>query len=270
MIVTKQSDELLEVPIGEILVNPDQPRRLFEEKEIEKLAQSIQAVGLIHPPIVRSLGKRGYELVAGERRYRACQFLGFSKLRVIVRSASRTESAEAALVENIQRVDLNPVEVALALDSLIREYGYAQEELGRRVGKKRSTIANYLRLLSLPESIQKSVQQRMISMGHAKVILSVSSSEKQLLLHELVLRDDLTVRQTEASMKVMTDRQTSKPKVYQTRDFYLEHLEGKLQSLLGTKVALKGSGTRGRMVIDYYTLDDLQNLLDRLGVSSDG
>lgn len=266
MTIVVENDELLEVPIEEVLVNPDQPRREFDEGEIEKLAHSIQAVGLIHPPIVRNLGAQGFELVAGERRFRACQRLGMKKLRVIIRNSTRSESAEAALVENIQRVDLNPIEVAFALKALMDEYGYGQDELGRRVGKKRSTVANYLRLLTLPEVVQQSLKRGIISMGHGKVILSLTSKEKQLTLHELILRDDLTVRQAEAAQKVMSEKKEEKERVYQTRDFYLEHLEGKLQRALGTKVTLKGTGTRGRMMIDYYSLDDLQNLLDRFEV----
>ncbi len=264
------ADQLVEVSIDQIVMNPDQPRKEFSQEEIESLAASIQSVGLIHPPLVRNLGgTRGYELIAGERRFRACQHLGMSKIRVIVREATRMVSAEAALVENIQRVDLNPIEVAIALKALAEDYGYGQEELGKRVGKKRSTVANYLRLLALPEPIQASLQKKVISMGHAKVILSAPDSQQQSLLHELVLRDDLTVRQAEVAAKRMMGKGEQKEPVYQTRDFYLEHLEGKLQRSLGTKVTLKGSGTRGRMMIEYYSLDDLQAILDRLEVTAD-
>jgi ParB family chromosome partitioning protein len=266
----KRQDQLLEVPLCEIVVNPKQPRTEFQEIEIQELADSIQAVGLIHPPVVRDLGKNGFELVAGERRLRACQALGLSKIRVIVRETSRQKSAEAALVENIQRVDLNPIEVAMALKTLSEEHGYGQEELGRHIGKKRSTIANYLRLLFLPDPIQLSLQKRFISMGHAKVILAIKCPKRQLILHERILADELTVRQAEAVMKVMTGEPKASGERQGTRDFYLEDLELKLQRALGTKVTLRGSGTKGRMVIDYHTLDDLHHLLEHLGVHSNG
>ena len=160
--------EIKEIDLDQIIVNPYQPRRHFSLEELEELASSIQMVGLIHPPVVRPKERDMFELVSGERRFRAAQLAGLKKIHVLVRSSSNSLSAQAALIENIQRVDLNPIEIAKALKSLIEQFNFQQEELAARVGKKRSTVANYLRLLGLPKNIQDSVSQEMIQHGSCK------------------------------------------------------------------------------------------------------
>lgn len=260
-------EELREVPLELIVVNPFQPRRHFAEADLEELTQSIKAVGLIHPPVVRpSADKETFELVSGERRFRAAQRAGLHKIPVLIRLSSNTHSAQAALIENIQRVDLNPIEIAKALRSLMDQLGFQQDELALRVGKKRSTVANYLRLLTLPKNIQDTVYQGHITMGHAKAILSLDGFEKQNLLHELILRDDLTVREAEEAALRITEKAKKKTLVYANRDFFLEQLAEKIQQKLGTKVSIQGKGKRGRISIDYYNLDDLDRLLGLLGV----
>ena len=187
------TEEILEVPIEKVVVNPYQPRRHFSQNELEELSQSIKTVGLIHPPLVRPLENGMFELVSGERRFRATQLAGLKTIAVVVRDSSNELSAQAALIENVQRVDLNPIEVAKALRSLVDQFGFQQDELATRIGKKRSTVANYLRLLTLPKSIQDAVSSDIITMGHAKAILALEGFERQTLLYEMIVRDSLSV-----------------------------------------------------------------------------
>lgn len=260
-------EELREVDIEKIFVNPFQPRRHFSQNELEELAASIKSVGLIHPPSVRPRDNEAtFEIVSGERRFRAAQLAGLKKIFVLVRDRTDVISAQAALIENIQRVDLNPIEIAKALKSLVEEFGFNQDDLALKVGKKRSTVANYLRLLSLPKGIQDSLTAQTITMGHAKAILSLEGFEKRNLLHELVLRDELSVRETEEAALRIAEKEKKKKLVYETRDFFLEQLSEKVQKKLGTKVAIQGRGKRGRLIIDYYNLDDLDRLLNIFGV----
>lgn len=261
-------EEIREIPIESIRTNPHQPRKFFNSEELEDLAASIKSVGLIHPPVVRPLEDGSYELIAGERRLRASQMAGFKSIPVHVRSSDPSHSAQAALVENIQRVDLNPLEVARALKELMTQFGWNQEELGQRVGKKRSTVANYLRLLTLPQMIQDSIRSGKISMGHAKAILSSDSVEKQILIYELILRDDLTVREAEDTARRIEEKDKKRSLVYAERDFYLEHLASKIQDRLGTKVIIHGKGKSGKITVDYYNLDDLDRLLDLWGIET--
>jgi ParB family chromosome partitioning protein len=263
----KSDEKVLEIPLNLIEVNRFQPRRLFSQEELEELAQSIKSVGLIHPPVVRPIeGKESYELISGERRFRAVQLAGLTTIKVLVRTASAMRSAQAALIENIQRVDLNPIEIAKAFRVLIEQFGFNQEDLAESVGKKRSTVANYLRLLSLPKNIQEAIESKKITMGHAKAILSLEGGDKQNGLFDRVLRDSLNVRETEEASHRLTDKDKKKKPAYVNRDFYLEHLSEKIQQKLGTKVTIQGSGKQGRMTIQYYSLDDLDRLLQLLGI----
>jgi ParB family transcriptional regulator, chromosome partitioning protein len=253
-------DTLFELSPEQIVVSPYQPRRHFAQGELEELAESIRSVGLIHPPVVRSLSEPGhYQLVSGERRLRAAELAGMKRIPVIVRQSSSMDAAQAALIENIQRVDLNPIEIAKALRSLIEQFSWTQEELSRRVGKKRSTVANFLRLLALPKAIQEGIESGEISMGHAKAILSLEGFERQKLLYEQLLREDLTVRQAEEAALRIGERvkRALKPE----RDCFIEELIAKLQQKFGTKVTFIGSGKQGKICFDYYNLDDLDRLL---------
>ena len=264
--VTYSKDEIKEVDINCVVVNPFQPRRHFAQEELIELAQSIQAVGLIHPPLVRPRADGlTFELVSGERRFRATQLAGFKTIAVLVRDSSHEISAQAALIENIQRVDLNPIEIAKALRSLIEQFGLQQEVLAVRIGKKRSTISNYLRLLALPKSIQDGVSSGIISMGHAKAILSLEGFEKQGLLFELILRDELTVREAEEAALRIAEKAKNQTLVYANRDFFLEQLAERMQRQLGTKVTIQGKGKKGKITIDYYNLDDLDRLIAIFG-----
>lgn len=262
--------EVREVEVEKIALNPYQPRRVFNEEELNELALSIKTVGLIHPPVVRPLpsapsGAPCFELVSGERRYRALQLAGLKKIPVIIRSSSSCLSAQAALIENVQRVDLNPMEIASGLSRLMHEFGFNQEHLATRIGKKRSTIANYLRLLSLPKSIQESLQAEQISMGHAKAILSLEIAKQQNLLHEMILRDQLNVRKAEELAQKLQEKKEVKPPAAKKSTLHLDHLAEQLQMKLGTKVVIQGKDDKGRLSIDYYSLDDLERILKALG-----
>lgn len=263
-------DELKQLPLSQIRLNPYQPRREFKVEDLEELAQSIRSVGLIHPPLVRPLpDSHLYELISGERRFRAAQLASLTTIPVYVRKTGCSISAQAALIENIQRVDLNPLEIAKALKRLMLEFGLTQDQLAQQIGKKRSTLANYLRLLNLPLSIQDSIAKECITLGHAKAILALDQEEKQVLLHEIILRDDLNVREAEQAAKRIGEKAKKQQLSFVPRDFYLEQLANKMRERLGTQVSIQAKGKKGRISIDYYSFDDLDRLLALLGISQD-
>lgn len=266
----KTSESLKHLRLNQITLNPYQPRRRFSKEELEELAQSIREVGLIQPPVVRPTASGHYELISGERRYRAAQMIGLEVIPVIVKEAGHPISAQAALIENIQRVDLNPMEVARALRSLMEQFGFQQDELAERVGKKRSTVANYLRLLVLPEEIQEAVRQEVVSMGHAKALLSLSEPAQQLELMQQIVREELSVRETERRAQKMVEEAPLQKKVRNPdRDAHVEEIITRMQQKFGTKVAVQHWGKKGRILIDYYNLDDLDRLLEIFGVAEE-
>ena len=212
-------------------------------------------------------GCNSYELVSGERRCRAAKMAGLKTISVVVYQGNRSLAAHQALVENIQRVDLNPLEVAVALQTLMDEFSLSASEVGEQVGKKRSTVSNYLRLLELPRQIQASLQQEMITMSHAKAILSLPNEEQQMLLYREIVDNAFSVRQSEAAARRITQKSKKKRLVYNERDFYLEQLGEKIQEKLGTKVVVQGQGKKGRITIHYHNLDDLERLLEQLDVT---
>lgn len=258
------NDSICDVEWNQIRVSPFQPRRHFSEEELEELASSIRAVGLIHPPIVRLVESGGkvlyYELIAGERRWRASKLAGFSKVKVIVREIDDEQAAKSTLIENIQRVDLDPIEMAEAFKSLIAVFRMTQEEMAEKLGKKRSTIANYLRLLSLPTSIQQSLSKKAITMGHAKAILSLESPQLQEKLTDLIVQKQLNVREAEKESKKFV-RMGKKKGSSSSKDQHIAEIEEALQQLLGTKVRIEPSRKGGKVTIHYYTDDDLERLV---------
>jgi len=255
-------EELKEVPIEKIALNPHQPRNDFIDAEIEELAESIKKVGLLHPPLVRSNGSH-YELISGERRLRAYKLAGFTTIPVVVVPEQYQYSAQAALIENIQRSDLNPIEISQALKKLIEQYSWSQEKLADQIGKKRSTVANYLRLLSLDPTIQNGVRQGAITMGHAKAILAMKTNTEQLSLYKRVVEKELTVRETE--LAALKETKPKKQKI-SVKEVHLHQLEEKIQEKLGTKVTIKGKNSRGKICIDYYNYDDLDRILAFLAI----
>lgn len=263
------AEQLREIDLSKISVNPYQPRRHFGPEEIEELAESIKTVGIIQPPVVRWVQERGtYELISGERRFRASQAAGLTKIPVIIRESDAFFSAEAALVENIQRVDLNPMEISRALQEL-KQFGLTQGDLAHRIGKKRSTIANYLRLLDLPAEVQQSLEEEKISMGHAKAILTVEGREDRIALCEAIIKEGLSVRASEEWPARNKEKSSPLPRPQQTqRDVHLEHVVELIQQKLGTKVTAQGTSERGKLCIDYYSLEDLERVMELMGVET--
>lgn len=251
---------VVEIDIDSIVPNPQQPRIRFDEEKLADLASSIKTHGIIQPLIVSRNGNQ-YELIAGERRYQASKIVGLKKIPVIVREAGEKDKLELAIIENIQRHDLNAVEEAKAYQKLIDEYQMNQEEVAFKMGKSRSLVANKVRLLSLPVEIQRALIEGRITEGHAKAILAVSNPEKQRALYELILKDNLTVRQTEDKTK---DISVKPHKRVVNVDPALKEIEETLIGALGTKVKISKSGNGGKIVIEYYSQEDLDSLLNKI------
>ncbi len=261
-----------ELSIDEIEVNPFQPRTHFEESALKELADSIKVHGIIQPVTVRKLSKNKYQLISGERRFQASKMAGLKTLPAYVREADDQQMLEMALIENIQRQDLNAIEVALSYQRLITECNLKQEELGDRVGKNRSTITNYLRLLKLPPDIQIALRDSKISMGHARAIISIENAEAQLTLFKKIIKDDLSVRQVEAMVRQLLETtpnqkaRSGESKALDAVQRDLNNLQSKLSSHFGTKVQIKSDGKKGDLQIPFYSIEDLNRILDILKV----
>jgi ParB family chromosome partitioning protein len=250
-------------PIERIAAQRGQPRQHFGAKALEELASSIREHGLLEPLVVRKSGAGDrFELVAGERRWRASQKAGLKEVLVVVKDVSPAKAFELALVENVQREDLNAVELAEALDRLVRESGYTQEDLAKRVGKDRTTIANSLRLLKLPVRVRQRVIAGELSEGHARALLGEPDAKKLEALAEKVIRGQLSVRATEALVRAA--RKPTPKKESETKAAGVRDLEARLTRALGTKVQVRDRGNKGEVVIPYADLDALDRLLDRV------
>ena len=272
----ESGERVQSVPLARIVASPLQPRTVFRDEHLQELVDSIKEHGIIQPLIARLRGDH-YELIAGERRWRAAQKVGLAEAPVIIREASDQDVLELALIENLQREDLNPIEEANAFARLAREFGLRQEDIAQKVGKSRATIANSMRLLELHDQVQSWLTQNRISVGHAKVLLAVKSREEQALLADEIIRHSLTVRAAEKLVARHFDH-TGTPKP--TRDGAsaptksslapaVQHLQNKLQQHLATHVILHHGDKRGRIEIEYYGNDDLQRLLGLFGVPND-
>ena len=251
------------ISIKKIIPNKNQPRQYFEDKEMERLSQSIERSGILQPLTVRELKDGNYELIAGERRFRAAQMIGLEFVPAYILSVETdVEMMEYALVENIQRVDLNPIEEAEAYAMLSGKYDLSHDEIGKRVGKSRSSIANCLRLLKLPPVIKTSLKNGEISSGHARAILSIRKSIQMMTLYQKVINEGLSVRQTESIVKKYSQNPLKKKKKNKQK-YQLLDLENSLISILGTKVLIKkNSKGKGKIYIDFYDNDDLERLID--------
>ena len=268
MLETKQKEKILEVSLDKICVNLNQPRKEFIEEELQSLANSILTVGLIQPPVVKPLLNGKFEIIAGERRYRACCLLKKESIPVIVRESGQEHIMQMALIENIQRVDLNPIELALAFKDLMLRCQWNQDLLAIKVGKKRSTVANYLRLLGLPDSLKKGLEEKKISMGHAKLLLSLQKELQQQQVYRKIIDKKLTVRDTEREVhKILKEeRGEEKSAKKNTVDLHLQCLLEKLEKKLGTKVSVQGGVKKGCLQLHYYSFGDLERLLEELGI----
>lgn len=250
-----------EIEVSRIVPNRYQPRQVFEDRSLAELATSIKANGVIQPIVVRHLDNGSYELVAGERRWRASQIAGLKKIPVVVKNLSNEKSLEIALVENLQRENLNPIESAYGYQRLLKEFNLTQEEVAARVGKDRSTVANSLRLLSLPEKIVDYISRSVLTPGHAKALLSIPSAADQIRFADHLVSRGASVREAEAWVKNW-GAHTKKKKLLERRDPSFREVEEKLQRILGTKVRIHEVKKGGSIVVEYYTLDDLNRILE--------
>ncbi len=257
--------DLFFTPIDEITTNPNQPRKIFSEEAIKELSLSIEEKGVLQPLLVKR-AEKGFELIAGERRLRAAHKAGLLVVPVILKDVDEQTSQEIALIENIQRKDLNVLEEAEAYQNLINRYNYTQEDVSKKLGKNRTVITNALRLLKLSESIKKDLLLEKISMGHARAYLGVESSSVQHEVHKKVLKKGLSVRQTENLIKKLKTEGLEKKvkKKPETEDIQNEFLLNELQKKFSTKVNITKRGKKGQIIIEYYSDEDLNRIFDVL------
>ncbi|WP_274654930.1 ParB/RepB/Spo0J family partition protein [Paenibacillus humicola] len=257
-------DKVVEIQLSQLRPNPYQPRKSFDDDAIKELAESIKQHGVIQPIIVRSVLK-GYEIIAGERRFRASQFCGNATIPAVVRSFSDQQVMEIALIENLQREDLNAIELALAYQALMEKFGLTQEELSMKVGKSRSHIANFLRLLSLPEHIKENVSRGTLSMGHARALVGIKDERKRNELAEHAIDQEWSVRELEEEIQKLDQKTPLKVKpTAKKRDPYIEQLEESLRNQFKTTVKIKQQKDKGRIELLYYNKQDLERLLELL------
>ena len=249
--------------VGSIRPNPYQPRRHFAEQALRDLTDSIKEKGIIQPLVVRTV-PTGYELIVGERRLRAARAAKLKQVPVVVKDITEAEMVEMALVENIQRQDLNPIEKAEGYYRLIKDYGLTQEEVAKRVAQDRSTVANFLRLRNLPEPIQKDIVNNTLSMGHARALLGAENPVQQKEAWRRIVSGNLSVRAAEALIKKLKARRAASVKTQSSEDVYIESLADDLTRHLGTKVRIIRRGKRGKLEIEFYSNEDLDRLISRL------
>ena len=255
---------IIDLEIDKIEVNPYQPRTHFNEQAIEELAESIKTLGIIQPVTVRKLGRNQYQLVSGERRYRAAKSLNFDTIPAFVRIANDQETLEMALVENIQRRDLDPIEIALSYQRLIDEIQLTQNQLSERVGKKRSTVANYMRLLKLDPIVQTGMRDGFLSMGHGRALINVEESEKQLEIYEKIIARSLSVRETELLVQKAKKGQSAATTKAPQPLFYDDAVE-ELKSYFNTSVTIKGNDKgKGNIQIPFDSQKDLNEIIKKI------
>jgi ParB family chromosome partitioning protein len=257
-----------EIDVENIEVNPYQPRTDFDEEALQELAESIKLQGIIQPITVRKLSENTYQLISGERRLQASKRAGLKTIPAYIRTANDQQMLEMALIENIQRENLNPIEIALSYQRLISECNLKQEELGDRVSKNRTTVTNYLRLLKLPPMIQAALRDKQISMGHARAIINVDNPDDQIAILKKILLDDLSVRVVEEMVRNLSSAKNKVKTVSKTEvRAEIKQLQTKLSSLFGTKISVKANQkNQGEIKIPFSSTDDLNRILDILNV----
>jgi ParB family chromosome partitioning protein len=260
----KEDDKIVEIPLSQLRANPYQPRKTFEEEAIKELAESIREHGVIQPIVVRQ-SLKGYEIIAGERRFRASQLLGNATIPAVVRSYTDQQVMEIALIENVQREDLNAIEVAIAYQAIMTQFQLTQEELSLKVGKSRSHIANFLRLLALPDEIKDHVSRGTLSMGHARALAGIKEDATRKELAKQTLVNEWSVRELEQAIQNLEHK--AKPKTKgkaKKRDPYLEEVERSLREKFQTTVRIKPNKDKGRIELSYFSRGDLERLLELL------
>ena len=250
------------LPIYKVEPNPDQPRQDFDEEELQALADSIAIHGVIQPLTVRETAGGYYQIIAGERRWRAARLSGLGEIPAVIIEADDKKAMELALIENLQRQDLNPVEEALGYQSLIEEYGLTQEDAAKRVGKSRPAVANALRLLSLPKSVETLLREKQLSAGHARALLPLEREEVMLKAAHTILEQQLSVRQTEALVKQLQKAPADKPE--KTPDIYVQDLERAMAAFTGHKITIRHGAKKGKITIEYYGNEDLEAVCEAL------
>lgn len=262
------SGTMNEIPLDQIQVNPFQPRIHFDRTALEELAESIKVQGIIQPITVRKLGDKEYQLISGERRFQASKLAKLNSIPAYVRMADDQQMLEMALIENIQRENLDAIEIALSYQRLIEECNLKQEQLGERVGKNRTTVNNYLRLLRLPPDIQAGIRDKKISMGHARAIINVDDVDKQLHIYKKAVNEELSVRKVEQLVRDLMAKATDDPKPEKKkssphRSYEVQQVQTKLSSHFGTRVSLKADGQfRGEIKIPFVSTEDLNRILE--------
>ena len=254
-----------EIQINKIEINKNQPRKSFNEEKIKELSLSIKQHGIIQPITVRRIDNDKFQLISGERRFRASKLIGIKTIPAFIRDTDDKNLLELALIENIQRENLNSIEIAISYKKLIDELKINQEKLGARVGKDRTTINNYLRLLKLPPTIQKGLKDNKIQMGHARSLIAIETSELQLKIYQLILVNKLSVRKTEELVRNLNKQKKSIPKE-KSRTNNLEKIESKLSSYFGTKISTQGDDKSGKIIIPYKSTNDLNRILELLDI----
>ncbi|NQT49786.1 ParB/RepB/Spo0J family partition protein [Candidatus Kuenenbacteria bacterium] len=264
ILVAVDGDRILQVPVDSVEINPHQPRKSFGHAELEELIESIKVHGIIQPLIVTRV-EGGYQLIAGERRLRSAKVIGLETVPVIVRKAEEQEKFELALIENVQRKDLNVLEKAIAYQRLIDEFGMSQEEVGQKLGISRSSVANTIRMLFLAKSVQDAIIEGKITEGHAKVLAGLEEEKEQLALLKKILQNDYTVRQTEERKPVRKGKVTRR-KVLVAE---IQAWQDDLQTALATKVEIKGNLEQGEINIKYFSEEELQAIVNKITEEKD-
>eukprot|EP01156_Anaeramoeba_ignava_P013891 Anaeramoba_ignava/a607726_18.p2 GENE.a607726_18~~a607726_18.p2 ORF type:complete len:302 (-),score=51.68 a607726_18:985-1890(-) len=268
------SENVLSISINSVLVNENQPRKNFKDDALSELATSIKEQGILQPIIVEEVGDNQYSIVAGERRYRAAKLANLEKVPVIVKKLTNLNRLEIALIENIQREDLNPIEEANAYNHLLNETGLTQEQLATKIGKSRSAISNSMRLLQLPSNIQEDIINEEYSSGHARAILSIKNPADRIILLDKIKKEDMSVRAAESYAKSLNEGKRSlikedTVKKAAPKDPEMVVLQDKFLQAVGNKVEIKGNITKGKIMLSYNSIEDLQELFHRLSNGGD-
>ncbi len=274
-----RAENIFYLEIGKIKSNPHQPRKNFDKNKLQELADSIKEHGILQPLVLTKISEDNYQLIAGERRLEAAKIVGLSQVPVIIRESSEQEKLELALVENLQRDNLNPIEKAHAFKKLIDKFNFIQADVAKKVGKSREAVANTIRLLDLPAEIQRAILEEKITEGHGRVILSLPDIEKRLLFFKEILKNNLSVRQAEALLEKIRTGLPKKFKIKSRKELYLREFENKLSDALGTKVKLiwrgsdqrsrildprRGRDKKGKIVIEFFSKEELNGIIKKI------
>lgn len=257
------SDKVTQTAVKDICVNPFQPRKMFDEEALQELAQSIKEHGILQPIILRRKDSK-YEIVVGERRFRAAKLANLTEVPTVVRDLNDTQMMELAILENLQREDLTPIEEAEAYHSLMEHLNLTQEELSKRLGKSRPHIANHIRLLTLPKEIQKFVNEGKLSMGHGRTLLALKNKKQIPLVAEKVMKQQLNVRQLEELVHSMNENVSRETDKKVKKDIFIEEKESQLRDYFGTNVLIKKTKNKGKIEIEFFSEDDLERILELL------